>query len=681
MPKNILTFKRWSNKGYASFVSMRQVVRIGVLSLGCSLLTLPGARTFASTDREVSRTLNLKDVEVTAQQNELDNSVARTTTILTSELTTSIPQATLNDALRYAPSIDIRQRGGEGVQADVCLRGGNADQFQILLNGINVTDPQTGHYNLDLPVLLSDVERIEILDGPDSKSYGAFAGAINIVTATSPKSEYTLGQQLGDHGFALSKASARYVKDNTTFFGSANYSRSDGYTQNTDFDIFNLFAQCRHRSKWSGNMNVQVGFQSKGYGAQSFYSFNYPYQYEKTTTALTSVSSVYKLGHFTLAPKAFLRTHLDKFELFRDKTAAPAWYTQANYHQTDVLGAEMKASLYSALGKTTIGISFRKEHIFSTVIGDKSDSAAVWFDRSESACFDHEKSRTILNSSAQHSAKFKSVDLSATGAWNYSQDYGNHFTGGADLGWLINSDLRVFASVNRTLRLPTFTELYYSSKDHVPNPQLQPEKSTTYESGLRYSYNIGPHNAIFQANATAFYRQGDNIIDWIRSVEETTWHTLNHTNVNSTGCNLWIRWSSPHSFFQEILTSYDFVHLDKNAKNFQSQYALDYLKHKVTATVKHMLYRHERRGDFSACWTTSFNQREGNYLSADGSQRSYSPFVIINTRLSWRKNFDKNIQHLTCYVDLDNLTDNHYCDYGGIRQAGLWIKGGFDITF
>ena len=93
------------------------------------------------------------------------------------------PVHDLQDLLKFASAVDVRQRGNNGVQADISIRGSSFDQVLILLNGIQLNDPQTGHHNLNLPVSY-DIDRIEILEGPSARLYGpnAFAGAINIIT-------------------------------------------------------------------------------------------------------------------------------------------------------------------------------------------------------------------------------------------------------------------------------------------------------------------------------------------------------------------------------------------------------------------------------------------------------------------------------------------------------------------
>ena len=76
-----------------------------------------------------------------------------------------MPVQNVDELLESVAGIDIRQRGVGGTQSDISIRGGSFDQVLVLLNGVNITDPQTGHYNLDVPVELSDVVRVELLQG------------------------------------------------------------------------------------------------------------------------------------------------------------------------------------------------------------------------------------------------------------------------------------------------------------------------------------------------------------------------------------------------------------------------------------------------------------------------------------------------------------------------------------
>ncbi len=121
----------------------------------------------------------LDEVMVTASRVETPvNQVAKLVTIITKEQIEQAPVQSIQDLLVYAANIDVIQRGGHGVQADISIRGGSFDQNAVLLNGVNLTNAQTGHYSFDIPINLSDIERIEIIHGPAALIYGssAFSG-------------------------------------------------------------------------------------------------------------------------------------------------------------------------------------------------------------------------------------------------------------------------------------------------------------------------------------------------------------------------------------------------------------------------------------------------------------------------------------------------------------------------
>ncbi|MEA2005392.1 MAG: TonB-dependent receptor plug domain-containing protein, partial [Acidobacteriota bacterium] len=109
---------------------------------------------------------------------------SRKVTIINKEEIAKAPVNSVSDLLKHVLSLDLRQRAPFGVQGDVSIRGSTSSQVLILINGIKVYDPQTSHHNLDIPVSLSSIERIEILHGQGSSVYGenAFGGVINIVT-------------------------------------------------------------------------------------------------------------------------------------------------------------------------------------------------------------------------------------------------------------------------------------------------------------------------------------------------------------------------------------------------------------------------------------------------------------------------------------------------------------------
>ena len=198
----VATFSQFSRKGWSLFSCLHREVRIGVL--GVATLASATPRLMAATPAQAegsmqtgiathADTLALGEANVSASRAPMAaNVAARQVLTLTHDDLAAAGVRTINDVLKLSAGVDVRQRGGFGIQTDISIDGGTHDQITILLNGVPLVNPQTGHNAADFPVNISDIERIEILEGAASRVMGsqAFSGAINVVTrgtsATTP---------------------------------------------------------------------------------------------------------------------------------------------------------------------------------------------------------------------------------------------------------------------------------------------------------------------------------------------------------------------------------------------------------------------------------------------------------------------------------------------------------------
>ncbi|MCX6140633.1 MAG: TonB-dependent receptor plug domain-containing protein, partial [Candidatus Kapabacteria bacterium] len=129
--------------------------------------------------------------------------VARTVDVLRQRDLVRLPVRSIQDALVFVPGVDLRTRGPYGAQSDVSIRGGSYEQTTVLLNGMRLTDPQTGHHQLNLPLAPSDIERVEVVKGGASRLFGpgAMDGVVNIVPRV-PMASSAMGSFIGgDFGF------------------------------------------------------------------------------------------------------------------------------------------------------------------------------------------------------------------------------------------------------------------------------------------------------------------------------------------------------------------------------------------------------------------------------------------------------------------------------------------------
>ena len=174
-------FRRFSRKAYAAFASMHRHVTIGRVGRSiCDLEMLKSGKAVALSaaficgvsahagevlshdETEVANQVALEQLDVVATTSRLASSAVRQVTVFSRDDIRQLPVSTLAEVLQRLPGVDVRQRGATGVQADIALNGCTADQTLIFLNGVNVTDPQTGHYSMNLPVEPQDIERIEV---------------------------------------------------------------------------------------------------------------------------------------------------------------------------------------------------------------------------------------------------------------------------------------------------------------------------------------------------------------------------------------------------------------------------------------------------------------------------------------------------------------------------------------
>jgi vitamin B12 transporter len=667
-----LTFKRWARKGFSLFRMLKNIVRIGVLAivyLNSSAAVLVDNIPLSTDTLKISSSVELEEIEIGASRAPgVFSEAARIVTVLTREELKKKPVSSLPDALRQLQGVDIRQRGPEGIQADISIRGGSFDQTAILLNGINITDPQTGHHNLNIPVSFSQIERIEILEGPAARIYGpsAFSGAINIITKAAGKNEVTASYTHGNHNFNLLDAAASFQSGHFSQTISVNHTKSDGYIANTDFKTYNAFLHSTGKFQ-DGQLDYQLGWSAREFGANSFYTPRYPEQYEKTRTLFTAIKwRSNSLINFS--PSIYWRRHHDRFELFRyDK---PTWYAGHNYHLTDIFGLNLNSWFISALGKTAAGAEIRSENIWSNVLGDKLETNIRV--PGENAFFNRYKSRTSFSIFLEHSYSVKNFHATAGLLAQRSSDLNLEWQiyPGIDISYIIMPDVKIFASAGKSLRLPTFTDLYYNGPTNIGNPELKPEDVTHYETGIKFT----PKGINGYMNI--YYQKGTNLIDWVKLTGDEKWRTINHTSIGSLGYQLFLKlhlpeYIHPGFFITNVSAGYSSSHLKKENSEYISYYTLDNLKNKVNFSLEHKIIKKLHSG-----WNAVYQDRNGTYTAFEnnvGTEKEFEPFWLLDWKLSYiSNNFEIN-------TTITNLLNTSHFDFGNIELPGRWVKAGLTI--
>lgn len=616
----------------------------------------------------VNDTVWINEVKVSAKRTaSIYAENARMITIITQEEIKQAPIQSISDLLEYAVNVDVRQRGSHGVQSDISIRGGSFDQTLILINGIPFNDPQTGHHNGDLPFDINNIKQIEILEGPATRIFGpnAFSGAINIITGSSKKNNARVKLAAGEHKLYNLGLSANITNDELVSNFSISQVGSDGYIENTDYKIINAHYFGSYTLK-NSKINLQAAYQDKSFGANSFYTPKYPNQYEQTKTRF--ISSEWSGGEeLRYSVSAYYKEHNDRFELFRSEPAA--WYAGHNYHLTKVLGFQSNIQFNSTLGRSAFGMSYRNEKVQSNVLGLPLDKNIAVMGETD-IYYTKGDSRDNLSFYIEQAYYGQHLSVTAGVMANYHSVYDWEWFPGLDISYHFSNELSLIGSVNKSFRVPTYTDLYYVGPTNLGNIDIVPEEAVTYEAGLKYG------NKNFIAEAVYFIRDGKNIIDWVRVNDEVKWESRNITELTTKGFEFNFM-LSPSFFAQHDLPihrlrlSYAFIDVTKSSEDFFSRYALDYLKHKVSLNLSHKV-----KGNVSLNWYMTYQDRAGTYLDfSSGIETAYDPIVLLDTRLSWE------IENWNVYLEASNLFDVSYFDISNVGMPGRWIKAGvsFDI--
>lgn len=686
-----MKFKRFSNKGYALFACLGKVVLVGTLSVATvSHAKAEGVSTkelrpdTLSTQREVM----LNEVSVTGSRAPLTRSqAARMVTVLDNKEIQCAPVQSVNDLLKYIASVDVRQRGPIGAQTDISIRGGNYEQITVLLNGVNICDPQTGHNAFDFPVDVADIERIEVLEGPAGRVFGtsSLLGAINIVTKTEKTNNVSAHIDGGSYGYLNGGASLNITSGKWTNRVSGSYTRSDGYSRNNagklnaDFYGGKAFYQGGYEDS-DIKVGWHAGLSSRDFGSNTFYGTGSDDQFEHTFKTYTAVQAETKRGMFHFKPSMYWNRNMDRFEYFRGldgvKPEGLSYGVAYNYHRTDVYGVNLNSYFDWKLGRTAFSAELRNEDLVSTTLGEPLDNPKHVHKTDRD--YTNGLNRTNISFALEHNILLERFTLSAglVAVKNSWSNMNMRVYPGVDISYRIGEHVKLYASYNTSLRMPSATELYYSVGGHKADKHLKPEELQAFEGGVKYL------SSAISASASVFHNRCKNMIDWIwdsSEGEDAVWKSVNFTKINTIGAEAQLRLNvlrliPSQRVVKQFALQYTYLYQDKDEPaTIQSRSTLEYLRHKVIANLDLNLWH-----NLDLTVKYRFQKREGKFTTTDASGnaavKEYQPYAVTDLRLAW------NDRSYKAYVEANNVFAKKYYDFGNIPQPGAWVMAGVAVN-
>lgn len=577
--------------------------------------------------------------EIIIQENRIQipfSKQSRNITLIDRPQLETTPARSLQEILSFVPGVDVRQRGVSGVQADIGIRGGSFEQTLMLLNGIKLTDPQTGHHMMNIPVPLVNIDRVEVLKGPASRIFGqnAFAGAVNVITQLSEIRNLRVQGYAGDFGMKGVNFAGSLPVGNYRQNLAISYDDSDGYQYNSDYQISNILYEGGVQVNEKNSLRGMLAYTDRTFGANGFYTSAFPDQWESIQTTLGSLSHTFQGDRFYFHTRTYWRRNEDEYRLRRNE---PAFYQ--NNHTSDVLALEGNGSYESMLGITGFGIEARKEQIESNNLGAHD--------------------RTLYGLFLEQLVNLGSkVDLRAGLYSNYYSEYGwKHFPG-AELGFQASKSLRLYSGIGSSFRIPTYTDLYYKGPTNIGNPDLQPEQARSFEIGGKWA------KSNWRAELVYFNRFSESLIEWVRTSSSEPWQPQNLNEVTFNGIEASLAYrinpSGTNIQMKEVLLSYNYIDAEFNSQpGLESRYALTALKNQV---IGGFLVGVGKKLE----WNTKMRYVE---------RISWDPYFLLDMRVDYDR-----LGKLGFFAEASNITNEDYIEAGTVQMPGRWFRAGFILN-
>ena len=547
------------------------------------------------------------------------------------------------DLLRTDLSLNLQARAGEGVQADLAIRGATFEQSLVLVNGLRVDDPETGHLNLDIPVPLDAITRVDVLHGSGSTFYGsdAIGGAVNMLTE-APGAGLSVVARSGAGNYGSLEEHLRAAYSSGPFAEQLTGSRdtSDGFIADRNYSSNALASESWLKTK-PGTTDVLLAAGDRPYGANQFYG---PYNsWERTKAWLASVQQ--QLGKKTAASFGYLR-HSDRFVLLQ---GLPAIY-ENNHITTSYEGALRRADELGRNSTLAYGLEESGDSIRSFNFSENSSGGEVL-------------SNALGVHARNQGAGYANLSMSALGRFSLSIGAREEvlsggtsvFSPSAAAAYTLSKTVRLRGSAGHGFRLPTYTDLYYSDPATVGSPYLKPESSWSYEGGLDWK----PANGRLTLTAVGFRLHETNAIDYSKQLPLTPgeqWKALNVPTLDIGGAEASMRVRLSATLQLDL--SYTAAHSGNLPPNYLSEYAFNYAAQNAVFA-----------------WTGQFKQLSAHTQVNVVQKTTQTAYPL------WDVGLARNTGSIRPYLRLLNLSNTGYTEIVGVPMQGRTVMVGMEWSW
>ncbi|NDV91538.1 TonB-dependent receptor [Alteromonas sp. 345S023] len=390
----------------------------------------------------------------------------------------------LTDLLRGLPGVSLAQSGSPGGLSEVRVRGSESNHLLVLIDGVVVNDIGQSSV-IDLSHLtIANIERIELLKGPQSAMWGsgAIGGVLSITTKGANNAEQTpsadISAGIGTQGSYQGSVNIATQADDFSLRAYANYLKTEGDNIS------------RLGNEDDGYDNMTVGL-NLGYNINNSHRIsatlrNTGYQNEYDPIDFVTTGLPVDGDNITDADQVTAQFGWS----YDDNDSAYKAKTTLNYHQDDIDNSTDGAFTTGSTGER-IDInhtSFYRTTNWQLAAGGEylqrfyeQRGLVVYGDPNQRR---HDTTTSVFVEANGDLTESLFTTLSAR--YDDNSEFDNAFTYRAGLTWQLNRHYALFSSVGKAVKAPTFTELYgYFPSTFVGNPDLLPEQSEEWEIGVK----------------------------------------------------------------------------------------------------------------------------------------------------------------------------------------------------
>lgn len=593
----------------------------------------------------------------------------RNITIVPGDRFKDLPVHSLDDLLRYVPGVEIQARGPMGSQSDIVLRGGTFQQVLVILDGMRLNDPNTGHFNSYIPIAPAEIERIEVLKGASSAIYGADAvgGVVYIVTKSfaakmgQQGTKVTAGVKAGEFGLWGADAGISYSKDKLHIAGGVLHNQADGVQQRGTTGYFknttaSVSANYFLSPKW--NIAYRFAYDTRDFAAQNYYTtFLSDTAGEQVTSRWHQFRIAYEGTKSSFSVDAGFKNVTDQYA-FNKLSAANSSVSKL------FQGRALYEYRFSKRTGLVGGVNFLEKKIASN-------------DRGHHALYQ-------LSPFVSLSQKlWEGFTARPSLQWVYFENIASELVPQLDLSQQLgNFQLR--GSVGKTIRDADFTERYNNynkalvTSGRVGNPDLRAERSVSYEAGGDWFYKER-----LKVSATFFQRFHQRLIDYSTTpyanmprkdnLSPTGTYALakNIAEVNTTGFETDVQYIQPLGGGHKLTLSAGLVWLSSNSSDTTPSFYIS--SHAKFLTNYSVIYEFR---NLTVSVNGLYKKRQAQQASAINANLS-PDYFLTNARVQYA--FVKKM--IAVFAQVDNAFDRRYSDLLGTPMPGRWFMGGVQFRF